>query len=207
MGRLRHSGGGGAGPGKVLLALCPGTGALPASVPFILPVSGLAFFASLSVFPSLCMSPSCMSTFLCLALFPTYWLSIFLSLPLSLHLSPFLCCCCQPPMVALPLLCLSLLPLSPLPSVCPSRLVAGRMGEEAQGRCGLGSLPAAAGPPRICGFRLSPPLSGAAAAPYLLASGHETRIRAAWAKDARRQGQAGGWRGPGCWEVCAVGHL
>lgn len=188
------------------LALCPDTGALPASVPFILPVSGLAFFASLSVFPSLCMSISCMSTFLCLALSPTYWLSIFLSLSSSFTSSVSISLLLLPAPHGCPASALSLSPSTVSPVLCLS-LSAGRMGEEAQGRCGPGSLPAAAGPPRICGFRLSPPLSGAAAAPYLLASGHETRIRAAWAKDARRQGQAGGWRGPGCWEVCAVGHL
>ena len=159
---------------------------LPPSLPFILPVSGLAFFASLSVFPSLSVSISYLSLprsfphILALHLSP--------SLHLSLHLSPSLCCCCQPPWLP----CLHSVSLSLHCLPCPLSVPLGWSdggGSAGQVWPGLFARCRRAAPD----LRLSPPLSGAAAAPYLLASGHETRIRAAWAKDARRQGQTGGW--------------
>lgn len=154
------------------------------SLPFILPVPGLAFPASLSVFPFLCVSISYLSL---PHSFP-HILALHLSLShLSLHLFPFLCCCYQPPW--LPCLCSVSLSLRRLP--CPLSVPLGWSdggGSAGQVWPGLFARCRWAAPD----LRLSPPLSGAAAAPYLLASGHETRIRAAWAKDARRQGQAGG---------------
>lgn len=110
------------------------------SLPFILPVPGLAFPASLSVFPSLCVSIS------------------YLSLPHSFLSLIFHCICFHFSAVVTsphgcPASALSLSPSAVSPALSLS-LLAGRMGEEAQGRCGPGSLPAAAGLPRICGFRL-----------------------------------------------------
>lgn len=138
MERLRHPGGGGQSLGKVPLALSPVTGAPPASVPFFysscfcLSFLGVSFCISFSLcvylvsFSALLFSPCIVS----------------LHLSLSLHLSPFLCC--PPPRRHLPPLSLSpSTSLSPLPSLCPSQ--PGQIGGEAQGRCGLGSLPVAAG--------------------------------------------------------------
>lgn len=112
-----------------------------ASVPsFIFPVSGLAFSASLLYFLLCVYLMAFLPHF-----FPTYCLSISLSVIfrcICLHVSAVVG---SAPMVALPPLCLSLPPLSPLPSLS---LLAGRMGEEAQGRW-PGLLPAAAGLPWI----------------------------------------------------------
>ena len=145
-----HFGGGGAGPGKVPLALCPGTGAPPASVP--------SFYSSCFWLSLFCFS-FCISFSRCVYLIPfsASLFSPYIGSP-SLPLFIFCCICLHlSAVVASPHDCpastLSLSPSTVSPALSLS-LLAGRMGEEAQGRCGPGSLPAAAGPPRICGFRL-----------------------------------------------------
>lgn len=154
---------------------------LPLSLSFILPVSVSVFWGSLSVFPSLCVSISYLSLH---TLFPVYCLSPSFSLSASVSISLLP----APPQASPPSVSLSLhVSVSPALSLSlstrPDR--GGSTGQVWPGlfaRCRRGRP----------GFVAAPPLSGAAAAPYLLASGHETRIRAAWAKDERRQGQAGG---------------
>ena len=129
-------------------------------------------------------------------------LSPSLCLPRGLCLSLSLCFCLHLSL-RVPLLCLP----APSPCLSPSMSLSllarpDGVGAARRVRPGLRARLSRGHP----GFVAAPPLSGTAAAPYLLASGHETGIRAAQAKDTRQQ--LGGWmaraRVLGC--VCGTGR-
>lgn len=182
MGRLRHQDGEGQGLGKVRLVLCSVTSSPSASV------SSFSYFCpklcvgvSLSVFCSLCVLLSLSYVSLHFSFSPSLCL-------ISLHISLSLCMS----------LCISLarshLP-SPIPLLCLPLALSPSLWAR---RDGVGSSEAGAAwawcPLRQDrpGFVAAPPLSAAAAAPYLLASGHETRIRATRGQGREMAGQAGG---------------
>ena len=165
---------------------------LPCLCPFLLFFLFLSqfFWVSFCISFSLCVYLISLSAFL----FPPCIVSLHLSLCICLHFSA------APPQASPHSVSLTLhVSVSPALSLSLSTRP-DRGGSTGQVQPGLFARCRQGRP----GFVAAPPLSGAAAAPYLLASGHETRIRAAWAKDERRQGQADGWREPGCWDVCGA---